>query len=167
MPRTSLALTATAVLLLTATAALAAPAPADKAFAMTAAQSGLAEVQAGQMASQKATSGSVKQFGQKLVTDHSQANDQLQQIAQQENLTLPTQPNSTQQAQGQRLSGLSGAAFDKAFVLDEVQDHQQAIATFQREAKSGKDPALKDFAQKSLPMLRQHLQMAQSLNNQH
>ncbi len=166
MQRTSLVLAA-AALVLTATAAFAEPSQADKAFAATAAQSGLAEVQAGQLASQRATSAQVKQYGQKLVTDHTQANDQLQQIAQQDNLTLPTQPSATGQSQGQRLNGLSGSAFDSAFVSGEVRDHQQAIALFQREAQSGHDPALKDFAQKSLPMLRQHLQMAQSLNAQH
>ncbi|MGA3398038.1 MAG: DUF4142 domain-containing protein [Acetobacteraceae bacterium] len=166
MQRTTLALT-TAGMLLTATAAFAAPSQADKTFAMTAAQGGLAEVQAGQLASQRATSPQVKQFGQKLVTDHSQANDQLQQIAQQENLTLPTQPSATGQSQDQRLTGLTGSAFDSAFVSDEVRDHEQTIALFQHEAQSGHDPALKDFARKSLPMLRQHLQMAQSLNSQH
>jgi len=166
MQRTSLALT-TAGMLLTATAAFAALTQADKSFATTAAQSGLAEVQAGQLASQRATSPQVKQYGQKLVTDHSQANDQLQQIAQQDNLTLPTQPSAFEHAQGQRLTGLSGSEFDKAFVTGEVRDHEQAIALFQREAQSGRDPALKDFAQKSLPMLRQHLQMALSLNGQH
>jgi putative membrane protein len=166
MQRTSLALTA-AGMLLTATAAVAAPSQADKTFAMTAAQSGLAEVQAGQLASQRATSPQVKQYGQKLVTDHTQANDQLQQIAQQNNLTLPTQPSATEQSQDKRLTGLTGSAFDSAFVGGEVRDHEQAIALFQREAQSGRDPALKDFAQKSLPMLRQHLQIALSLNGQH
>jgi putative membrane protein len=164
MQRTSLAL-ATAGMLVTATAALAEPSQADKTFAMAAAQSGIAEVQAGQLATQKATSARVKQYGQKLVTDHTQANDQLQQIAQQENLTLPARPNGAEQSQDQELSGMPGSAFDGAFVSDEVRDHQQAIATFRREAQSGHDPALKDFAQKALPMLRQHLQMAQSLNS--
>ena len=166
MQRISLALT-TAGMLLTATAALAVPSQADKTFAMTAARSGLAEVQAGQLATQKATSPQVKQYGQTLVTDHSKANDELQQIAQQENLTLPPQPGASERSQDQQLGGMSGSAFDSAFVSDEVRDHQQAIATFQREAQSGHDPALKDFAQKTLPMLRQHLQMAQSLNSQH
>jgi putative membrane protein len=154
-------------MLLTATAAFAMPSQADKTFAMTAAQGGLAEVQDGQLAAQKAASPQVKQYAQKLVTDHSRANDQLQQIAQQENLTLPTQPSSTEQAQDKRLTGLTGSAFDSAFVSGEVRDHQQTIALFQREATSGHDPALKDFAQKTLPVLRQHLQMAQSLGSQH
>lgn len=166
MQRTSLALAAAGTLL-AATAAFATPSQADKSFAMIAAQSGLAEVQAGQLASQRATSPQVKQYGQKLVTDHTQANDQLQQIAQQDNLTLPTQPSVTQQNQDKRHTGMSGSAFDKAFVSGEVRDHEQAIALFQREAQSGRDPALKDFAQKGLPMLRQHLQMAQSLTGEH
>ena len=166
MQRTSLVLT-TAGMLLAATAALAEPSQADKTFAATAARSGLGEVQAGQLATQKATSPQVKQYGQTLVTDHSKANDELQQIAQQENLTLPAQPGASDQSQAHRLSSMSGSAFDTAFVNDEVRDHRQAIATFQKEAQSGQDPALKDFAQKTLPMLRQHLQMAQSLNSQH
>jgi predicted outer membrane protein len=77
MQRTSLALTVAGILL-AATTAFAAPSQVDKSFAISAAQSGLAEVQAGQLASQRATSPQVKQYGQKLVTDHTQANDQLQ-----------------------------------------------------------------------------------------
>jgi putative membrane protein len=136
---------------------------ADKSFAMAAAQGGLAEVQDGQLATQKGTA-RVKQLGQKLVTDHSQANDELQQIATQDNLTLPTQPSATQMATHRRLSSLNGSAFDTSFAHDEVVDHQQTIALFRKEAQSGHDPALKQFAQKTLPVLRQHLEMAQQIS---
>lgn len=157
----------TAGLLLAASTALAAPSPADKTFAMKVAQGGLAEVQDGQLASQRATSPQVKQFGQQMVTDHSQANQDLQQIAQQENLTLPTQPSAAEKSEDRRLNAATGADFDKSYVSAEVKDHQQDVAAFQREAQSGKDPALKGFAQKYLPVIRQHLQMAQALNTQH
>jgi putative membrane protein len=146
---------------------MAAPSAADKSFAMTAAQGGLAEVQDGQLAAQRATSPQVKQFAQHMVTDHSQANDELQQIAQQENLNLPTQPSARQGSEDRRLNALSGSAFDGAYVHDQIQAHQQTIAVFQREAQSGHDPALKSFAQKYLPIIRQHLQMAQSLSAPH
>ena len=131
---------------------------------MKAAQGGLAEVQDGQLASQKGGSPRVKQFGQRMVTDHSQSNDELQQIAQQADLTLPSKPSASQLAESRRLNGLTGAAFDSEYVRYETRDHQQDVAEFQREAQSGKDPALKAFAQKYLPILRQHLQMAQALS---
>lgn len=153
------------ILGLAATQVMAAPA-SDKKFATKAAEGGLAEVQVGQLAQQKAASPQVKQLGETLVTDHTQANQELQQVAQNEGITLPSQPSSKEQAQSQKLQDLSGAAFDKAFVRMEIKDHQKDIKEFQEEAQSGTDPALKAFAQKSLPVLQKHLQMAQSLKQQ-
>ena len=163
MRQVLLAFTAGAALLV-AGHGFAAPSQADRTFAMKAAQGGLAEVQAGQLASQKAASPQVRQFGQKMVTDHAQANQELQQIAQQENMNLPAKPSASQTSEDRRLSGMSGDAFDKAYISYEVRDHQQDVADFRREAQSGKDPALKGFAQKYLPVIQHHLQMAQSLN---
>jgi putative membrane protein len=148
--------------------ALAAPASAalssqDKNFAHEAAQGGLAEVQTAQIIQQRSPSSGVKQFAQTLQQDHTQANQQLQQIAQQQNLTLPDQPTGNQRAEMKTLRGLSGAQMDHQFVDYEVRDHKHDIASFEREARQGKDPALKSFAQQTLPVLRKHLQMAQSL----
>ena len=140
------------------------PSP-DKTFATKAAQGGLAEVQTGQLVRQKNASPQAKQFAQTLVQDHTQANDQLQQIAQQKNLNLPQQPSANELSETKKLGGLSGAQLDKQFARYEVQDHKKDIAMFEKEAKSGKDPDLKDFAQKTLPVLRKHLQMAQALQN--
>ena len=163
MRQSSLALLATGLLFVASQASAELPS-ADKSFAMKAAQGGLAEVQDGQLAARKGGSPQVKQFGQRMVTDHTQANDELQQIAQQENLTLPTKPGTTQLAENRRLSGLTGGAFDSEYASYETRDHQQDVAEFRREAQSGKHPALKAFAQKYLPILRQHLQMAQALS---
>lgn len=138
---------------------------ADKTFATKAAQGGLAEVQVGQLAQQKGASAQAKQFGQTLAQDHTQANQQLEQIAQQNNLNLPQQPSSTEEADLKKLQGLSGAQFDKQLASSEVQDHRQDIAMFEKEAKSGQNPDLKSFAQQTLPVLRKHLQMAQALQN--
>lgn len=136
---------------------------ADRSFAMKAASGGMAEVQAAQMAKQKADSSQVKTFADRMISDHTQANNDLQQIAQQENLTLPSEPSKQQRSATQRIGGMTGAAFDRTYAQEEVRDHQQDIALFQQEANSGRDPALKQFAQKTLPTLRQHLQMAQAL----
>jgi putative membrane protein len=144
--------------------AMAQPSPADRTFATKAPAGGEAEVALGQLATEKAGSQQVRQFGQRMVTDHSQANQELQAIAKQQNLTLPAKPDSASVATEQRLRARSGAAFDSAYAQDMVQDHQQDIADFQKEAGSGQDPALKAFAQKYLPVLQHHLQMAQQIS---
>jgi len=166
MTNYKLALVAAGVIGLTAAQSMAALSSTDRTFAQKAAAGGLAEVSLGQIAAQNANSQQVKDFGQRMVTDHTQANQELQQIAQQENLTLPTQPDSKDQATQKRLGTLTGTAFDTAYTKDMVQDHRQYIAEFKREAQSGQDPALKAFAQKTLPVLQQHLQMAEAAASQ-
>jgi putative membrane protein len=161
-----LVLAAAGILGLAAGQSIAAMSKSDQTFAEKAAAGGMAEVALGQLAEQNASSAQVKDFGQRMVTDHGQANQELQQIAQTENLTLPAQPDSKDQATQKRLSGLKGTAFDSAYTKDMVRDHEQDIAEFKREAQSGQDPALKAFAQKTLPILQQHLQMAQAAASQ-
>jgi len=142
--------------------ALAAMSAADKTFATEAAHGGLAEVQMGQLALQKASSPQVKEFAQRMVTDHTQANQELMQLAKSENLNLPTQLDTKHKADMDRLSTMSGSAFDTAYMQNMVQDHQKTVADFQKQSQSGSDPSLKSFAQKYLPALQQHLQMAQA-----
>jgi putative membrane protein len=134
---------------------------ADSQFMMKAAQGGQAEVTMGQLAQQKGTSDAVKQLGQTLATDHQSANSQLQQIANQEGAQLPSSPDAKDQAETERLQGLSGEQFDRQFLNHAVMDHQKDIREFQKEADSGKDPQVKQFAQQTLPVLKKHLQMAQ------
>ena len=133
----------------------------DQTFAMKAAQGGLAEVQLGQLAAQKASNPDVKAFGQKMVDDHQKANDQLKEAAAKNNIALPTEPSAKDKAEAARLEKLSGAAFDKAYMMHMVADHKKDVAEFQREAKSGQDEQIKGFAQQTLPTLQEHLKMAQ------
>jgi|SRR5579875_3759612 len=136
---------------------------ADAKFAMKAAQGGMAEVQMGQLAAQKASSPDVKAFGQQMVDDHTKANDQLKSVAQQENMTLPTTLDAKDQALYTKLQGMSGADFDKAYVKAMVKDHQEDIKEFQKESDKGKDPQIKNFASQTLPVLQQHLSKIQSI----
>lgn len=138
---------------------------ADRDFAMHAASGGMAEVQTAQLAQQRATSQQVKQFAQRMITDHTAANDELMQIAKQQNIDLPAQPTGKDATEEQTLRGLNGTQFDQAYARDEVSDHETDIALFRKEAQSGQDPALKAFAQKTLPTLQQHLLLAQAMNN--
>lgn len=137
------------------------PSSADKKFMTDAAQGGLAEVQLGQLATQKATNPDVKAFGQRMVDDHTKANDQLKSIASQQNVTLPSSMDAKDQALYDRLSGMSGSEFDKVYMQHMVMDHKKDIAEFRKEANGGKDSAIKQFASSTLPTLEEHLKMAQ------
>lgn len=135
----------------------------DKTFMMKAAQGGMAEVQLGQMASQKGASNAVKEFGQRMVTDHSKANDQLMQVAAQKGVTLPKNIDAKHRALAARLSHLSGAAFDRAYVTAMVKDHKEDVAEFKKESMRGKDQDVKGFAAQTLPVITDHLHMAQQM----
>lgn len=130
----------------------------DQKFANDAAEAGLAEVQQGQLAEQKGDK-AVRAVGRRLVADHTKANSALQNAAQTLGLTLPTSPSPHQEAAYKKLQGLSGAAFDKAYLAGQRQAHEQAIALFSTEATNGQAPALKNFAAQTLPILRTHLKM--------
>jgi putative membrane protein len=136
----------------------------DAAFVRTAAQAGLAEVKMGQLAQQNAGNQAVKDFGQKLVTDHSKANDELMQIASRKNLQAPAEMSAKDNEMIQHLSTLNGTEFDKACGRHAVTAHEKAVKLFKTEAQSGQDPELKAFAQKTLPTLEEHLRVAKQLN---
>jgi putative membrane protein len=141
----------------TGTAAVAA---SDLAFAKEAATGGMAEVELGTLAKEKAASPDVKQFGDRMVTDHSKANDELKQWAQQKNVTLPTDLDAKQKATKDRLSKLSGEEFDKAYMQLMVTDHTKDVSDFKHHSTTGKDADLKAWAGKTLPTLEEHLKMA-------
>lgn len=136
----------------------------DKTFMHKAAQGGLAEVQLGQLAQQQGGSDAVKEFGQRMVTDHQAANEKLQSIAQAQNVELPTTLSKRDQEKLTKLQSLHGAAFDKAYVSDMRRDHKTDIKEFEHEAKHGKDAQIKQFADSTLPTLKEHLAMAEKLD---
>ena len=137
---------------------------ADRKFAMEAAMGGMTEVELGRLATERGASDAVKQFGQRMVDDHSKANDDLKQGATTAGVTLPTALDAKHQAVVAKMSGLSGAAFDKAYAKDMLKDHVKDVALFQREADRGTDSGLKSFASTTLPTLQEHLRMARALN---
>ena len=134
---------------------------ADTGFAKEAAIGGMAEVELGNLAKEKAASNDVKQFGERMATDHGKANSELKQWAQKNNITLPTELDAKHKATRDRLAKLSGAAFDKAYMHDMLIDHQQDVAAFKKQSTSGKDAELKAWAGQTLPTLQEHLKLAQ------
>jgi putative membrane protein len=144
--------------------AVAAPVPlGDRTFMKAAAQAGMAEVELGKLAQEKAQSSDVKGFGQMMVDDHTKAGDELKGLAGTKNVTLPTAMDPAHKATHARLAKLSGDAFDRAYMAAMVKDHKKAVADFTHESKMGKDAETKDWAGKTLPTLEAHLKRAQEL----
>lgn len=133
----------------------------DAKFIEHVARAGQAEVDLGRLGEQKAQATEVKALARRLVADHTKSNEQLMKIAQQKGVEPPSQPSKSESNQRAKLEKLNGQAFDQAFAKEIVQDHQKDIKYFQKEETSLKDPQLKSFAQQTLPVLQQHLQMAQ------
>jgi putative membrane protein len=136
----------------------------DKKFLKDAAMGGMTEVELGKLATQKASRDDVKQFGQKMVDDHTKANDQLKELASKESIEIPAALDSKHQSRIDKLSKLSGADFDKAYIKDQLKDHQTDVREFSAEAQGGTDPNIKTFASNVLLTLQEHLQMAKNLN---
>jgi putative membrane protein len=139
-------------------------ASADSKFITEAAQGGMAEVELGRLASEHGSSDAVKQFGQRMVTDHGKANDELKQLAQEKGVTLPTELDSKHKKTMDRLSKMSGAEFDRAYAKEMVRDHNKDVKDFQRAAQKGRDADLKSWAGKTLPVLQEHQQQAQQMS---
>jgi putative membrane protein len=135
----------------------------DAEFAQRAAEGNLAEVKLGNLAEQQGTTQTVKDFGKRMVTDHSKAEDALKTAAESSKITLPTTLDGKDQATYDRLAKLSGEAFDRAYAHDMVRDHRGDVAEFRYEAKDGKDDAIKGFASETLPTLETHLKLASEM----
>jgi len=135
----------------------------DRTFAMQAASGGMLEVQLGQLASQKAANTQVRSFGQRMVTDHSQANQRLMQVAQNKGMDLPKEMMPEHRSHYDMMAGLSGAEFDRMYMSHMVEEHNKDISSFEQQSRNGQDGDLRAFAQQTLPTLRQHREMAQSI----
>lgn len=138
-------------------------AEADQHFMDKAAQGNMAEVDLGKLAEQNAQSPEVKSFAERMVTDHTKADDQLKQVAAQQGVTLPAGLNTEFETTRAALAKLHGEAFDKAYMKDIVTDHKKDVAEFRHESTAAEDPALKDWVGTTLPVLESHLQEAEKV----
>lgn len=135
----------------------------SKQFFEQAARSNMLEVRLGELASKQAAGEDVKKFGQMMVTDHTRANEQLRQIAQKLNVTVPKDMGDTQQKQIDRLSKLSGAEFDREYMTLMVDQHTSDLQLFQQQAKEARNEEVKNFAQDMAQKIEQHLQRAREI----
>jgi len=137
----------------------------DNDFMTEAAVGGMAEVEFGKIASTKAQNADVKKFAQMMVADHTKANTELKALATKKNVTLPTELDAKHKATMTELQGLSGVAFDKAYIAGQLADHEKTVKIFQAQSQNATDPDVKAFATKTLPTLQAHLDMVRNLNN--
>jgi putative membrane protein len=126
-------------------------------FFKHAAQGGIAEVEAGNLAQSKGNSQAVKDFGAMMVKDHSDANAKLESIAAGENMKLPSSSGAQQMASKAKLEVLTGDTFDKAYIKNQVAAHERTVSLFKKEIASGTDAQAKAFAQETLPTVQTHL----------
>jgi putative membrane protein len=135
----------------------------EKKFVMAAAQGGMAEVSLGSLAAQNGTSADVKSFGNRMVSDHGKAGDELKALATNKGLALPMELDDEAKKTQDALSKQSGKDFDKAYMADMVADHEKDVAEFQKAMQEVKDPELQAWVSKTLPTLQDHLRMAKAV----
>jgi putative membrane protein len=136
---------------------------ADADFVRRASSAGLTEVALGKLAAEQASSDSVKKFAATMVDDHTASNEALGKLAGAKGLQIAVAPEPAQQQEIDRLKGLDGAKFDRAYSDAMVRDHKLATGLYQLEADKGEDPEIRDWARGQLPVLKKHEKLADDL----
>ena len=138
----------------------------DFKFVSSATEDNQTEITLGQLAAKNGSDPSVRDFGSRMVTDHSKVNQDLAQLIGQKGASVgDTSPGMKDRFIIKHLQGLNGPDFDKAYIKRMVADHKEDIKAFQKEAEKGDDADVKNFASKTLPALQEHLQMAESIES--
>lgn len=130
-------------------------------FIQEASAKNLAEIETAKVALESASSQEVKEYAQHIIQDHKKANQKLKEIAQKKNIDVSDDPALMDQAKKLVLEQRD-ESFDEAYANNQVAAHKQTIDLFQRAATSN-DPDIKDYANQTLPKLKQHLDKAQEL----
>ena len=134
-------------------------------FMMEAAVGGMTEVELGKLASTKGANAEVKKFGQMMVADHTKANEELKALAAKKGVKLPAEPDSSHKSMIDEMKGKSGANFDDDYVEAMVDDHEEDVAAFEKQAQNSADPDVKAFAAKTLPTLKKHLEAIKTIQS--
>ena len=134
-------------------------------FPQEAYSGGMMEVQLGKLSQQNASSFKVKEFGERMINDHSKANKELKGIAEKDNIKLPDNLLSSNQKTIKELSNYKGREFDQHYMKKMVEDHKEDIKAFENAAKNAEQEQIRQWAQKTLPTLKQHLKLAEKTLN--
>jgi putative membrane protein len=133
-------------------------------FVREAALGDMAQVELGRLAVSKSSNADVKQFGQRMIDDHTKALEDLKAAAAKDNFQVPTALDDRHQAVKDRLEKLSGGEFDRAYVKEMVKDHNEDVRVFQWQAQHGTNAAIRDYASKALPTLQEHQRMIANID---
>ena len=136
---------------------------ADMAFVNAAAQSGMDEIKTSKVAQKKSDNKDILAYAKQMVNDHDKADDQLKSIAKKMNVTLPTSLDAVHKSDVEQLQNASKTDFDQKYVMIQDKGHEVAVAAFQKEASSGDNGVLKQYAAQTLPVLQQHLKEVKTL----
>lgn len=134
-------------------------------FVETASAKGLAEIETGRMALEEGTA-NVHAFAEKMIQDHTKANEQLKEIARKGNMEVADDPTLMDKAKAMMLKVRDGESFDEAYIKNQINAHEETIELFERASQSD-NADIRAFATDKLPKLREHLQMAEELRAQH
>ena len=141
---------------------------AASSFVSKAMEGNMAEVQLGQLAEQRSQSNDVKQFAQKMVSDHGQMNDKwFKPVAQQMGISEPKEPSKKDKKEMEKLQSLSGQDFDREYISMMVKDHEKDLKEFKDEAQAAQNPNVKQIADKGSQVIEQHLQLIQQIAKAH
>jgi putative membrane protein len=132
-------------------------------FVIQAAHAGQVELALGKLAFDKAASPTVKVFAQRMVQDNARANQELSAIAREHGWDMPAGPPKRHQAEEERLGRMAGAAFDTAYVRQMVKQHERVVRLFEQAERQVRAPALRAWAGRQLPVLREHLDRARTI----
>ncbi len=135
----------------------------DTVFLQKASQGGIAEINSGRVAASQASNAAVKSLASMLAQESARDQDTLRSLADSKSVVLPSTETPEQSAKMSRVKGLSGDAFDRAYVGWQIMEHKQAIALFEEESTSGDDRDVKQFATDTLPTLRAHLKLLEAV----
>jgi putative membrane protein len=135
----------------------------DSEFLTKAASGGMLEVELGKLVLQRGTRADAKAFAQQMVTDHSKANAELLGLAQRKHITLPTMMGNDQQDVYKDVQEKTAANFDRAYIREMRQDHEEDIRLFTEAASKATDSDIKALAQKTVPVLQHHLEMVKKI----
>ncbi|WP_158047520.1 DUF4142 domain-containing protein [Skermanella pratensis] len=139
---------------------------ADRTFISQAAYGSLAEVELGELAQQQSSSSQVREFGQMMVTEHTQMNEDLIKVASAKGVTPPSSPDPGRAAVADMLGELSGQEFDRQYIQQQLLDHQVSETLFENQAENGQDVELRQFARRYEPIIERHVQMLRRMSNQ-
>jgi len=136
-------------------------------FLVRAANSGMAEVQLAKIAQQKASLTDVKSFAAMLEKDHSAANSQVKSFASQRNVALPDSISNDKQQMIKDVEKRTGKDFDKEYLDHMIKSHNDGIDLFESTRTNATDVDVKNFADKTLPTLKMHLDSAKAIRKRH